>query len=663
MTEETSRLFARLAVAGGFLQPAQAEALLRETGSGSGAPAGMEPVVELAVRKGFMTREEAERVRLSALYAGIESADRRFGAVALRLGLLPEGELRTRLEFKREEFLAEGRLPKPLGELLREEGRLTADQVGAVEEEAERLRLVEGTPFAQGDLEPAAYPVLGALPNAPPLAAPTTPAAGTARPPAAWGAPPVSAATPPRPSPGFAGALSDERTLIAPLSAPSVPAARGAAGASGRLVQEAGPGTGQVFYLGLSAVLGRQVDCEVPVPDQLASRRHSFIQYYPQSRQHVVSDLKSSNGTFVNEEPLQAPRPLLAGHRIRIGECIFRFEPGSGIVEARIESGETVASLGPSGSGAGHLAPPSMPGRGPAPAPQPAFAPLPQPAIEPAATMDFPRPQEPFVPAPPDPASAPNTTYEDFSNLEVPATAPPMPAPTPFPGPEVLAALPAPTPSPTPAPAQEPSPLPYVPPPTVWNAQTQRVRRSAPPGPAPAEAPGALPPQFSPEVTQGARDLLSRLTGLHLQRLYVVVAAGLGSLGTFLSWDGGGAAGAPIRTGVPGWLVFLLFSLSLTSALLRDVRLTLTREHARGVIAPALIALALGLWEIARRWFVFGQGDTPIALAPDALEAVGKGLYLIIGAGLAIPVLVGYLGGQEGALADRARQGQGWRME
>ena len=39
----------------------------------------------------------------------------------------------------------------------------------------------------------------------------------------------------------------------------------------------------------------------------------------------VIEDLGSTNGTYLNEEPLGGPQPLHAGDRIRIGDSEFSY--------------------------------------------------------------------------------------------------------------------------------------------------------------------------------------------------------------------------------------------------------------------------------------------------------------------------------------------------
>ena len=42
--------------------------------------------------------------------------------------------------------------------------------------------------------------------------------------------------------------------------------------------------------------------------------------------QYIIRDLGSTNGTYLNGEPLRGPQPLHAGDRIRIGDSEFSFE-------------------------------------------------------------------------------------------------------------------------------------------------------------------------------------------------------------------------------------------------------------------------------------------------------------------------------------------------
>jgi pSer/pThr/pTyr-binding forkhead associated (FHA) protein len=69
-------------------------------------------------------------------------------------------------------------------------------------------------------------------------------------------------------------------------------------------------------------VIGRAADVDLRLEDRLASRRHARIE--SEAGRYVVSDLDSTNGTFVNERPVQFQR-LQDGDRIRIGSTTMIF--------------------------------------------------------------------------------------------------------------------------------------------------------------------------------------------------------------------------------------------------------------------------------------------------------------------------------------------------
>jgi hypothetical protein len=93
-----------------------------------------------------------------------------------------------------------------------------------------------------------------------------------------------------------------------------------------RLVVERAPGhdPGMIYDLGGDVVFGRGDTAEIRLSDPFASSRHARI--YEQGRILVVEDLGSTNGTYLNEELLDGPRPLHPGDRVRIGDSEFSFE-------------------------------------------------------------------------------------------------------------------------------------------------------------------------------------------------------------------------------------------------------------------------------------------------------------------------------------------------
>ncbi|MEM7260635.1 MAG: sigma 54-interacting transcriptional regulator [Planctomycetota bacterium] len=74
---------------------------------------------------------------------------------------------------------------------------------------------------------------------------------------------------------------------------------------------------------GQQIVIGRHEDCDFPLWDEAASRRHALLEL--NGAQLTLVDLGSSNGTFVNGEPADR-LPLSGGERVRIGETEVRIE-------------------------------------------------------------------------------------------------------------------------------------------------------------------------------------------------------------------------------------------------------------------------------------------------------------------------------------------------
>lgn len=93
-----------------------------------------------------------------------------------------------------------------------------------------------------------------------------------------------------------------------------------------RLVVERAPGhdPGMIYDLDGEIVLGRGDRAEIRLDDPFASSRHALI--YEQGNIVVIEDLGSTNGTYLNEELLETPRPLHPGDRVRIGDSEFTFE-------------------------------------------------------------------------------------------------------------------------------------------------------------------------------------------------------------------------------------------------------------------------------------------------------------------------------------------------
>jgi hypothetical protein len=93
-----------------------------------------------------------------------------------------------------------------------------------------------------------------------------------------------------------------------------------------RMVVERAPGhePGMIYDLGGDVVFGRGDTAEIRLLDPFASSRHARV--YERGGTLVIEDLGSTNGTYLNEELLEGPRPLHPGDRVRIGDSEFSFE-------------------------------------------------------------------------------------------------------------------------------------------------------------------------------------------------------------------------------------------------------------------------------------------------------------------------------------------------
>jgi hypothetical protein len=129
--------------------------------------------------------------------------------------------------------------------------------------------------------------------------------------------------------------LKDLRRTTAPADASAIPAdATGFHRASSglaeqdadeaKLVVEKAPGhdPGMSYEVGDGATLGRG-NVEIVLDDPFASSRHARL--VREGPVMVLEDLGSTNGTFLNGEPVDGPQPLHPGDRIRIGDSEFVF--------------------------------------------------------------------------------------------------------------------------------------------------------------------------------------------------------------------------------------------------------------------------------------------------------------------------------------------------
>ena len=91
-----------------------------------------------------------------------------------------------------------------------------------------------------------------------------------------------------------------------------------------RVGTAAGLKSGAVYDLSQGALLGRGDGADIVLEDSFASSKHARL--VPHGDVIVLEDLGSTNGTYLNDEPLRGPQPLHPGDRVRIGDSVFTFE-------------------------------------------------------------------------------------------------------------------------------------------------------------------------------------------------------------------------------------------------------------------------------------------------------------------------------------------------
>lgn len=91
-----------------------------------------------------------------------------------------------------------------------------------------------------------------------------------------------------------------------------------------------GPNIGCRYPLGdRPLILGRDDDCDVRMADDSVSRRHARVDLAESG--YKVADLRSTNGTYVNETITHGAQLLRDGDYLRVGNCIYRFLSGGNL--------------------------------------------------------------------------------------------------------------------------------------------------------------------------------------------------------------------------------------------------------------------------------------------------------------------------------------------
>jgi diguanylate cyclase (GGDEF)-like protein len=125
----------------------------------------------------------------------------------------------------------------------------------------------------------------------------------------------------------------DETTLTGPIDAGGVPRAQATGGEAMVVVlHPAGANPGRRHTLTRAEhVVGRRTDLDLHLDVDSVSRRHA--RFVRTDDEWWVEDMASTNGTFVNDEPVQRRR-LDDGDIVRFGEAVVKFLAGTNIERA-----------------------------------------------------------------------------------------------------------------------------------------------------------------------------------------------------------------------------------------------------------------------------------------------------------------------------------------
>ena len=168
--------------------------------------------------------------------------------------------------------------------------------------------------------------------------------------------------------------------------------------------------------------IGRAPNNTLVINDPQSSAHHAEITAGFDGSSYQVTDLNSTNGTFVNEQRLtpNMPRQLNSGDVIRIGALNFTYEASSGyaptVLAGAFNNDQTVPSQPPVPQAPAYQQPPAFSGysaasQPPVPPQPPAFTPPPAPQQPTLPRAEYPQAGGPGQPGYPQPANYPQPGY------------------------------------------------------------------------------------------------------------------------------------------------------------------------------------------------------------------------------------------------------------
>lgn len=80
---------------------------------------------------------------------------------------------------------------------------------------------------------------------------------------------------------------------------------------------------GVEMQISKTAFIGRDKSCDISIQgDRFISKKHAMLRLW--SEGYLLEDLGSTNGTFVNEQPVQEPTLLTNGQHFKVGRTLLK---------------------------------------------------------------------------------------------------------------------------------------------------------------------------------------------------------------------------------------------------------------------------------------------------------------------------------------------------
>ena len=126
----------------------------------------------------------------------------------------------------------------------------------------------------------------------------------------------------PNMAPMPSGGGNSQRTMALDIGAPMIPAPQSDSFV-GWFIPLDGGQTGELFPIKGRTTIGKGVDCNIVINDPSISGHHA--EFVPTPGGFRLSDLGSTNGTYVNDKRVQT-HDLIDNDNVRLGKVNFKYK-------------------------------------------------------------------------------------------------------------------------------------------------------------------------------------------------------------------------------------------------------------------------------------------------------------------------------------------------